>query len=305
MGAASKRHRAFIAAELLVVLAILITLVGLLLPAVQRAREAGSRTACENNLRQIGNAIYNYHSMHNGFPPGKWGPAAGVSHCWLALLLPYIEQEAVFRRYDLTVTWNDSKNDSATPGPDVPNQTQIALYLCPSAPHNRRGNNYRGVTDYAAVGDLARPNPFLRYAYWSAIPAPDPTWVGVLGYNVKRRVIDIRDGCAYTLMVAECAGRNDVWQLGRKVGSSSTGSWANPDGTINVSGFDIATGKSPGAVAVNGWNNRDVYSFHPGVAGALFADASVHFLSANTNLDTLYALTTRSGGEIVPESAFE
>jgi hypothetical protein len=104
--------------------------------------------------------------------------------------------------------------------------------------------------------------------------------------------------------VAECAGRNQGWEMGKRAGNlGETGAWANPANVLTVSGFNPAKGTIPGPVAVNGCNSQNVYSFHTDVAGGLFADGSVHFLTSSTSITTLYALVTRASGEIIdPES---
>jgi prepilin-type N-terminal cleavage/methylation domain-containing protein len=304
---AQRRLNAFTLIELLVVIAIIAILIGLLLPAVQKVREAAARSQCSNNLRQIGVALHNYHDVYRAFPPGKWSPTSDIHHCWMTLILPYIEQDNVYKMYNLKANWSSAPNDSPTEGANVPNQFDIAVYVCPSAPPGRKGTNHRGITDYSAVTQLTRPNRFFKGTYVREIPPSDPNWIGVLGNNVKRRVTDIRDGSSNTLMVAECAGRNQHWVMGKLIADGTlneTGAWCNPGDTINVSGYDPATDSKPGPIAINGTNSQNVYSFHANVAGGLFADGSVRFLSSSTSIDALYALATRSGGEIVPDSDY-
>ena len=298
------RPGAFTLIELLVVIAIIAILIGLLVPAVQKVREAAARTQCQNNLKQLGVALHNYHDSNNAFPPSQ--QTTPTTHCWLALILPYIELNNVYQMINFTVDWDVAPNDSATQSAAVPAQYQPAIYLCPSAPSGRVGSNFRAVTDYSSTSELTRPNAFYVGTYVSSIPPSDPTWIGILGNNVKRRVTDIVDGSSNTILVAECAGRNQGWEMGKLQGSlGETGAWANPGNVITISGFDPVTGTTPGPVAVNGCNSQNVYAFHTGGANALFGDGSVQFLSTSTSIDTLYSLVTRSSGEVVPTSAYE
>jgi prepilin-type processing-associated H-X9-DG protein len=118
-------------------------------------------------------------------------------------------------------------------------------------------------------------------------------------------VTDILDGSFNTLLLAEDAGRNHVWEMGKQSGSlGESGAWANPDSIIVIGGFNPATGKILGPVPVNGCNSQNVYSFHTGLANAVFADGSACTLSASTSIYKLIALTTRSGGEIIDSSSY-
>jgi prepilin-type N-terminal cleavage/methylation domain-containing protein len=197
---------AFTLIELLVVIAIIAILIGLLLPAVQKVRAAAARTSCANNLKQIGLALHNYHATYDGFPPAKSIPTTGVNHCWATLILPYVEQENLYRQYNFAANWSAKANDSGVI------QTQIKTFICPAAPSAppRTAANSRGVLDYPAISELVRPNPYAL----NGVPPADPTYIGVLGNNVKRRVTDITDGSSNTLVVAEDAGRNQVWEMG-------------------------------------------------------------------------------------------
>jgi len=116
--------------ELLVVIAIIGVLVGLLLPAVQQAREASRRSSCQNNLRQIGLGIHNHHDVKRYLPSSARPSAASTVRAGsLIFLLPFIDQKGLYDRYDLNVTWSDQANLPVT-------SKRIATYECPSAPRN-------------------------------------------------------------------------------------------------------------------------------------------------------------------------
>jgi prepilin-type N-terminal cleavage/methylation domain-containing protein len=310
------QHRAgFTLIELLVVIAIIAILIGFLVPAVQKVREAASRTECANNLKQLGLALHDYHDTYKGFPGAKWTQVSAVTATnpatsdWHALVLPYIEQGNLYATYNINIDWSLSPNDSVTLGNPItaPNQQTVNIFLCPSAPPTGLpgradlGTNFRTMTDYSATINVLAPNAFFT----GTPPAADPTYQGILGLNVKRKVTDILDGSSNTIMVAECGGRNNTWEMGAQQGSlAHDGAWCNPLNALTITGFNPATGKSPGPVAVNGANNENVYSMHPAVAGAVFGDGSVRFLSGQTSINTLYALVTRAGGEIVSDGSY-
>src|SRR5579883_1354245 len=106
---ARSARRGFTLIELLVVIAIIAVLVGLLLPAVQKVREAGNRIACANNLKQVGLGLQNYQTAIGAFPPSFQEPPA-PQHSWMARILPYIEQDVLGTNYDFTINWYDAGN---------------------------------------------------------------------------------------------------------------------------------------------------------------------------------------------------
>ena len=124
--------RAFTLVELLVVIAIIGILVALLLPAVQAAREAARRTQCVNHLHQLGIAMHNHHDVYNEFPPALAqmlvpGNTEIKDHSWTPYVLPYIEQPAIYERYNFNLRWDEGTNTAA----GGPIREQIKTFLCP------------------------------------------------------------------------------------------------------------------------------------------------------------------------------
>ncbi len=276
--------------ELLVVIAIIGVLIALLLPAIQKVREAANRSSCQNNLKQLGIALLHYHDATGGFPPGK--TTKPKMHATIAYLLPYIEQGGLHGQYSMATNWDDKMTNDK---PGGPNQAKLKVLVCPSAPPNREGPNNRGITDYSPCPALTPNNPFVLNP-----PSPDGTFLGVLGLDTSRRIAAVTDGTANTLMMLEDAGREQIWHMGKFVAATgSPGSWADPGNTVSITGFDPTTGKNLGPCAVNCWNDNDAYGFHPAGAQGLFTDGSVRMLKAGLNINLMLALITRCQGENV------
>jgi prepilin-type N-terminal cleavage/methylation domain-containing protein/prepilin-type processing-associated H-X9-DG protein len=299
-------RRALTLIELLVVLAVIGVLLGLLLPAVQKVRAAAARLSCGNNLRQAGLALYQFESDRGCFPPGAvYGPlpSAGVRTnalhgCW-PFLLPYLEQEALGAQYRWDVDFFDPANQPAV-------ATQLKVLQCPAAAPNRVvdpshpggafANGGQGAcTDY---GPVAAVSPELATL---GLIDPPASYDGALAVNRMTRLADISDGTSGTLLVAEDAGRPQLWRAGRPVLGpfSYGGPWASSANPVVISGASADGSAVPGPCAIDCTNDRQPYSFHPGGCNFLFADESVHFLRAGVSVRVLAALATRAGGEVV------
>jgi prepilin-type N-terminal cleavage/methylation domain-containing protein/prepilin-type processing-associated H-X9-DG protein len=327
----SRRERGFTLVELLVVIAIIGVLVALLLPAVQSAREAARRMQCTNNLKQLGIALHNFHDTNQRFPaafeelqtsPNITGNSPwGCS--WTARILPYIEQQAVYQIYRFDRDWQDTTTNAvAQTGPIC---TKIKTFMCPSAPaqNTRPVNSGRGNTDYAATTEREYPNPFLNAAAASAVSQSDPNFIGVLGHDkllsinplamspANHRMASITDGTSNTFMVAECAGRNTYWWMGkRQPNTVSNGPWAAHAARLQIGGCDPTNPSYPtnnnvaGPRAVNCINSKEIYAFHPSGANVAMADGSCRMVSSNLDLNLAYALLTRERGEQISTADF-
>ena len=202
--------------ELLVVIALIAVLIALLLPAVQGAREAASRAACVNNLKQLGIALHNYHDSEGSFPPGftvhgtdnlEMGGFGGFIP-----LLPFLEQDNWFRRWDPSRNWYDPPNDAIMP-------IQVRIFYCPS---NRTG----GVIDTSFMAAAAgRPLPNVAAcdyllckganAAQCEVTQLPPSARGVFDINTRTRLTDITDGTSTTFAIGEGAGNNPRFGLRR------------------------------------------------------------------------------------------
>jgi prepilin-type processing-associated H-X9-DG protein len=185
--------------------------------------------------------------------------------------------------------------------------TQLKILQCPSAQANRvvdashsdgafEDGGQGACTDYGPVGGVS---PAL--VPWGLID-PASSYEGALLVNRMTRPTAIPDGMSNTLLVAEDAGRPQLWRAGRYVPRSfaAGGPWASSANPVVIMGASSDGTILPGPCALNCTNNRQPYSFHAGGANFLFADGSVHFLKAVIDIRVLAALATRAGGEVLP-----
>src|SRR5438552_8368358 len=190
--------------ELLVVIAIIAVLIGLLLPAVQKVREAANRMACSNNLKQLGLAMHNFENTRGGFPPCRVNnPPASIGgklqHTWAPFLFPYIEQGNLSNQYNFDVNFDDSTNTAKGTTNSAVIQTDLKTFLCPSAPAGRKQT---GTTPNLGVTDYSPATSITLSGFITVILPPansDNSLRGVLGQNVLRKIGYVTDGTSNTM----------------------------------------------------------------------------------------------------------
>ena len=267
----ARSQSGFTLVELLVVITIIGILIALLLPAVQAAREAARRMQCQNNLKQIGLALQNYHTAVKSFPPGNlW--YEDREHCWTTMILPYLEQQALFDKYDFSVRWDHADNDEVT-------TVNVAVYRCPSA-----SRLYKAIGDYGGQNGSTLSGVPWGWGVTQAMASGmllnvhhNHSNQDIARYHDVVSISDVRDGTSNTIIVCEDAGRTEA-QAGR---------WADGQQVYMMDhGINISRSNEP-------------FSDHPGGVQAVMVDGSVHFFSESMDLQAFGALWTRAKGEVV------
>ncbi|VTS07145.1 DUF1559 domain-containing protein [Tuwongella immobilis] len=282
--------------ELLVVIAIIAILIGLLLPAVQKVREAAARMSCQNNLKQLGLACHQYHDSESKFPPSRLGSGDIGMHGYGPFLLPYLEQSALASRYRWDLPWYDPINQAV-------GAVRVPTFICPSAP----GGRVHTYLDqpYAACDYVPMSDVDSGLVATGLLSPWNGDVRGVMFSDQGSRMTDISDGTSNTMVIVEVSGRPQHWRKGRmltdttrEAGWSCANSAAMP---INLDGNTPDGTVQSGPCGINCDNLHEVYSFHTGGANFLFADGRVSFVRESIPIITMAALVTRAGGEILGE----
>ncbi len=313
-----QRHRGFTLIELLVVVAIIAILVGLLLPAVQQAREAARQTQCKNNLRQIGLALHGFHDTYGVFPASGWtmagpGNPDGKYVGWRPLILPFLEQANLRKLYDVKENWWEGTNPTAA-------GVTVLTFVCPSTPTRppvldavakppRPAMTFPvplGGTDYEALMGL-QPRSIDPVQYNSQ------NRFSIMFRNSRSRFADVLDGTTNTIAVVECAARPEVYRRRADMPLLSNDQgigWADSEGPFSLDGAS-ADGSMEGCTpaggcshAINRRNDNEPYSFHIGGANFLFADGRVQFIAESVDFLTFAALCTMKAGEVVSGDSY-
>ncbi len=296
------RRSGYSLVEVLVVLGILAILVGMMLPAVQRAREAANRTACANNLRQIALATHQYHDSYQALPAGmRWrggtDPCAYMS--WLAQLLAYLEQQPLWQRTSAAYQQTAGMRPPYFPatGPHAePFATPIVLFSCPS-------DGRAAQAQTMLIGGV--PHPVALTSYLGVNGRNFTTRDGVLFADSQVRLATITDGTSQTLLAGERPPSADhLWGWWYAAsGQEYTGSCQFLLGAAELRHSDTP---NPCANGVHIYaagtldNICDIYHFwslHPGGANFAFADGGVRFLTYAA-APSLPALASRSAGDL-------
>ena len=273
--------RGFTLIELLIVIAIIGVLLQLLLPAVQTAREAARRIQCANNLRNLSIAVQHFESEFKHLPQAS---NSEPNHNFVQFLLPYVEQQSLFKQYNFDENWDWQGNSSAT-------EVELSLMRCATAPQN-----YSYISDYSVCVQI---DEALADAMVSeGLIEERSSLVGMLR-SKPRPISAVTDGLSNTIVFCEISGRPDRYEFGKKtVVDDIPGSrWADHEATFSIGNRSNGTEFHMGSQLINATNATEIYSFHQNGCNFTFGDGSTRFVEENIDPDVLVSLVTASGGD--------
>ncbi|MBN9121571.1 MAG: DUF1559 domain-containing protein [Planctomycetes bacterium] len=334
----SRSRRGFTLIELLVVIAIIAILIGLLLPAVQKVREAAARMKCSNNLKQWALACHSYADTNSGLPSALIAPGNSNSNVptasngygpnWIVQILPYIEQGALYNQYSASInSWlanNNTDNSWRAMGTVSFNYVQ-----CPSDPRTSAAYTGTGVSlvrgNYAAnqgpTGNAAVDGASTSPAF--SLSGRGPFWITTKLQHRCMTIQGIQDGSSNTILIAEVLAGYDandsrgVWSLGH-IGASSIGQYAVGDdllpnaannGADDIAGCPNINGGSPNAQNLGCWNGcpqsnqATARSSHTGGVNAAMGDGTVRFIRNSISQQAYYQLGSANDGAPLPSDA--
>ena len=303
------RRSGFTLIELLVVIVIIAILIGLLLPAVQKVREAAARAQCQNNLKQIGLALHNFHGTYKRFPSGimvpvKTNQSGAITNpppacpkppipnlfaSWLTSILPFMEQQPLYSQI-LTSSQNLTLRDYSYCGsPTAPGTTVIPTYICPS--DNVPETVIQYTTFYFGV------NSYFANAGTSAWPVATASFNGVMYYNSSVKIIGITDGTSNTLLAGE---RYSLDPADPALPTTRGWAWTNYNSGQDHLGDTSWQINSSAAVIGLQARLTNFGSGHPGGANFVLCDGAVRFLASDSiGIVTLQRLSVPTDGNPV------